>query len=490
MDKRANLLLITIDSLRADHLGCLGYARSLSPHIDQLASEGTLFTQAIANGPRSPASFPSILASVYLSAGAGQGIPREATTLAEVLQQHGYATAGFCAGNVYISKYYGYQRGFDLFHDFIALGTDAHPPRRERADKLLPLKRRVRRIWAKNGRYDLAILLFSGVLRGRKNVADSAKSADEFPFEAGETLNEQAMAWLSHSSDKPFFLWLHYMDVHYPYLPRTSRHRLSDYGRSALALICLLSKHYSYPRQTMLDLYDGRIRDMDRILAQLVDRLKEYGLYKDTVIALTADHGDEFREHGDWGHGAKLYDELLRVPLIVKGPGLARAATVTGQIGLIDLAPTILDLLGLEKVESFQGASFLPWLGHNQDTVTNPYVFSEAVHVGGRWPPLWGQDSAGKKLYRIRSCRSEEWKYIWDEEGNKEELYKLRADPGETKNIADSEPETVRQFALIMREHFSAIDSFEPAAVGASEGDLSPEEEGEIARRLHRLGYF
>jgi arylsulfatase A-like enzyme len=489
--KRPNLLLITIDALRADHLGCLGYSRKLAPRIDQLASEGTLFTQAIANGPRSPASFPAILASIYLSAGAEEGIPQEATTLAEVLKRHGYATAGFCAGNVYISRYFGYQKGFDLFQDFLTLERHAGNSGRKNSGNPAPLRRLVRRILTNNERFDPAILLFSGILRGRRNVADTAKSADEFPFEAGEKLSEQAMAWLSHPLDRPFFLWLHYMEAHFPYLPRVPRHRLSDYGRSALSLICLLSKRYSYPRQVMVNLYDDRIRDVDGILAQLLDRLKDYGLHENTVIVLTSDHGEEFLDHGEWVHQAKLYDELLRVPLIMKGPGLAQGTIVTRQIGLIDLAPTVLDSLGIEEeVESFQGRSFLPWLGDNPGALTGRYVFSEAVHLGGRWPPLWGQASRGKKLYRIRSCRSEEWKYIWDEEGNKEELYNLRLDPQETKNLAGSEPEINQQFASIMREHFSGLDSLELAAAGATESVLGPEEEEEIVRRLHGLGYF
>jgi len=156
--KRLNLLLITIDALRADHLGCLGYSKKVSPYIDQLASEGALFSQAIANGPRSPASFPSILASIYQSAGAEQGIPQEATTLAEILKKYGYVTAGFCAGNVYISRYYGYQKGFDLFQDFLALESGVERSR-EGKGKLAPLRKLVHRILEDSGRYDPAFYL-------------------------------------------------------------------------------------------------------------------------------------------------------------------------------------------------------------------------------------------------------------------------------------------------------------------------------------------
>jgi arylsulfatase A-like enzyme len=488
---KPNLLLITVDALRADHLGCLGYTKSLSPRIDRLASEGMLFSQAIANGPRSPASFPAILASIYHSSGAEHGLPLGATTLAEILKRHGYATAGFCAGNVYISHYYGYQRGFDEFQDFLTLESGSKAPERKRTGRFAPIKSFTRRILEDSGRYDGAFLLFSSALRGKKNIADMAKAEDVHPFEDGETLSDQAIAWLSRPRDGPFFLWLHYMDVHFPYLPRVARYRPSDYGRFALSLLCLLFKRHAYPRQVLIDLYDHRIRDMDGILGQLLDRLESDGLLQDTVLVLTADHGEEFSEHGGWTHSAKLYDELLRVPLVIKGPGLPQGAVVPEQVGLIDLAPTILEILGIaEQVGSFQGTSFLPWLRGDGDGPLKKFVFSGEVHVGGHWPPFWGQDHRNKTLYRIRSCRSEGWKYIWDEEGSKEELYDLGLDPGETRNLAASEPERRQQFESIVREHFSGLDALEPDAVGVPGRFLTPEEEEEIIQRLRSLGYF
>ena len=488
---KPNLLLITVDALRADHLGCLGYSRSLSPAFDRLAEEGVLFTQAIAHGPRSPASFPAILSSIYQFSTANHGLPAGATTLAEVLNQHGYATAGFCAGNVYISSYYGYQRGFEQFRDFLTLKPGSEAPERKSSGRLAPFKALIRRSLEDSGRYDGAFLLFSSALRGKKNIADMAKAEDVHPFEGGETLNEQATAWLSHPRDRPFFLWLHYMDVHYPYLPRVARLRPSDYGRFALSLPCLLLKRHAYPRRVLIDLYDDRIRDMNRILDQLLDRLQAGGFLQDTVIVLTADHGEEFAEHGGWTHSAKLYDELLRIPLMIKGPGLPQGMVIEEQVGLIDLAPTLLDLLGIdEKVTSFQGTSLIPWLKSHGHGAPKEFVFSGEVHVGGRWPPFWGQDHRGKTLYQIRSCRSAEWKYIWDEEGNQEELYHLGLDPGETRNLAAHEPERLRQFGATLREHFAGIEPLEPTAVGAPDQPLTPEEEEQIVQRLRSLGYF
>jgi arylsulfatase A-like enzyme len=487
--KRSNILLITIDSLRADYLSCLGYAGQTSPNIDQLASEGTLFTNTIANGPRSPASFPSILASIYLSNGAENGLPQEATTLAEVLKKYGYVTAGFCASNPYISSYFGYHRGFDLFQDFLPIDAGTSGPRNSLGN-LVRLKRRVGQIVNKRGISDPPFLLFFNTLRGRKN-ANVTKSEGVQPFTCGETLNEQAAIWLSSLVDKPFFLWIHYMDVHFPYLPANARLRLSDYHRHALALTSVLFKRYAYPHQVILDLYGDRVQDVDKIVAQIVDQLRKQGCYEDTVIILTADHGEEFLEHNGWAHGAKLYDELLRVPLIIRGPGIAPGDTITGQIGLIDLAPTILELVGLEeKVASFQGTSFHPWRKNNRTELINRRVFSEAVHLGGRRPPLWGQDNDRNKLYRIRSCRSETWKYIWDEEGTKQELYHLHVDPKETMNLADSKPGMTQHYQSILQAHFSDIDSAESVTPSTIEPILSSQEEEQIIRRLHDLGYF
>ncbi len=489
--RKPNLLLITVDALRADHLGCLGYARSLSPRIDRLASEGMLFSQAIANGPRSPASFPAILASIYQCSDAEHGLPPGATTLAEILQRHGYATAGLCAGNVYISRHYGYQKGFEQFQDFLTLDSSAKPPERKHSGKLAPLRSSMRRFLEDSGRYDPAFLVFSSALRGKKNIADMAKAEDVHPFESGETLNEKAVAWLSRPRERPFFLWLHYMDVHFPYLPRVAHHRLSDYGRFALSLLCLLFRRYAYPRQVLIDLYDDRIREMDSMLGWLLDRLEAESLLEDTVLVLTSDHGEEFWDHGGWTHSAKLYDELLRVPLIIKGPGLPQGTIFPELVGLIDLAPTILELLDIdETVKSFHGTSFLPWLRENRAGPPKTFVFSGEVHVGERWPPFWGQDHRNKTLYRIRSCRGEGWKYIWDEEGNQQELYDLRLDPGETRNRAAREPGLLQRFEAIVKEHFSELDALEPATVGAYDRFLTPEEEEEIIQRLHGLGYF
>ena len=488
---KPNLLLITVDALRADHLGCLGYARSLSPAFDRLAAEGVLFTQAIAHGPRSPASFPAILSSIYQFSTAEHGLPAGAATLAEVLQRHGYTTAGFCAGNVYISGYYGYQRGFEQFRDFLTLKPGSGAPERKSSGRLAPLKSFLRHALEDSGRYDGAFLLFSSTLRGKKNIADMAKAEDEHPFEDGETLNEEAVAWLSQPRDRPFFLWLHYMDVHFPYLPRVAHLQASDYGRFALSLLCLLFKRHAYPRRVLIDLYDDRIREMDRILDRLLNRLRAGSLLEDTVIVLTADHGEDFAEHGGWTHSAKLYDELLRIPLMIKAPGLAAGTVIEDQVGLIDLAPTLLDLLDIdEKVGSFQGRSLLPWLKGDSHEPPGEFVFSGEVHVGGRWPPFWGQDHKDKTLYQTRSCRSAEWKYIWDEEGDQEELYHLGLDPGETKNLAAQEPERLRQFGSILREHFAGLDPLEPTTMGVPDRPLTPEEEEQLMQRLRSLGYF
>jgi arylsulfatase A-like enzyme len=140
--------------------------------------------------------------------------------------------------------------------------------------------------------------------------------------------------------------------------------------------------------------------------------------------------------------------------------------------------------------KSFQGTSFLPWLREGQAELKNRYVFSEAVHLGGRWPPLWGQDSSGKKLCRIRSCRSEDWKYIWDEEQNRKELYQLRRDPDEKKNLANHEPKMTRHFESIMTDHFSELDSSKLVASSTTKTALSPQEEEGILRRLRDLGYL
>lgn len=460
-----NLVLVTIDSLRQDALGCLHSSGGPSPSLDRLAEEGVLFTSAISNGPRTPSAFPAILCSLHPLVSGETGLPPGATTLAEALRAAGRRTAGFNLDNPYLSELCGYGRGFDRYDDFWQAKSDggdsAKPPL---------IKRMKKAIQDAIGRRSLALLLFFQALFQRGGA----------PFLKGEAATDRALDWIDEKKDQPFFVWLHYMDVHYPYLPLEKPgigQRLKYLG----AILGFLCGARCRPLRLMRQMYQARVERMDRVIGRLVEGLKERGLLQRTVVAITADHGEMFGEHGSFTHGPKLYDKLLRVPLILAEAGEGK--TVEAQTGLIDLAPTLLDLLGVETPPAFQGRSFRGRI-EDGDREGGDAVISAATHAGGR-----KRRGSAPDVYRIVSCRVEGWKYIFDEEGGQEELYDLENDPGETVDLFTERPDQAEPLRQRVKEHLEMVQA-EAARLGDGDSRKAFHEDEEVSRRLADLGYL
>ena len=348
-----NIILITIDSLRSDHLGCYGYTRDSSPNIDRLASKGVLFSEAIANGGCTPDSFPSILASQLppIDDDEYRRVMRRSLTIAGLLKGAGYQTAAFHS-NPYLSEFFHYNEGFNVFED--NLGTVGRrliqqPPEEH------GVSTGFNRFLNKVGRLFVHLLFALG--------RQPCVTADE--------LTNQAVSWLdSHHSR--FFLWLHYMDTHYPYLPPAEYVRkLFNRRISRYRMVNLYSKQLKTFREagfrnvgwlspaeidTLINLYDADIRYVDDNIGRLLESLGNH--LENTIIIVTADHGEAFGEHNSLGHGT-LYEELIRVPLIIAGPGIKAGAVVSEPVELMDLAPTIADSVGIARVKGFHGRSLL-----------------------------------------------------------------------------------------------------------------------------------
>jgi arylsulfatase A-like enzyme len=369
----------------------MGNASNTSPNMDSLAKGGALFRQTISNGPRTPSAFPPIMCSLYPLVSGEKGVPENATTWAETMQKCGYKTAGFNLANPYLSSRNGYGRGFDQFADF----WDRNQPFNEGKERDI-WSRFKKDLQDKMGRHNLAFLLFfQAVFR-----------QDGASFLRGGEMTDKALSWITQNKDKPFFTWIHYMDVHYPYLPMKDEYSTTDTCRFLLALLGIIFGSYSYPLSLLRRLYERRVRLVDNLIGQLLKELKAMNLFDNTAIVITSDHGDMFHEHGGFCHQPELYDELLRVPLIVKSPQIDEHRIVDQQVSLINLPPTILEMLEIERPRTFQGESILPLL-EGDENQKDHYVFSEATHMGGRRSRREGED-----CYRIVSCRSEEWKYI------------------------------------------------------------------------------
>ena len=319
--KRPNVLIYLIDKLRRDRLGAYGYSLNTSPHLDALADDGVLFTNSIAQSSWTRASVASIFTGVHPRSHGVNGrtneLSSEALTMAAILSASGYQTAGFVTnGNV--SPNFGFDHGFETY---------VH-------------------------------------LRERRTTEVHVLS---------DTLNEQAFAWLeSRDTERPFFLYLHAVDPHDPYTPRSPFREQYIQTRQYPDLVAprqlferRLTDHEAAAINSELGaLYDAEVAFTDHHFGQLVAWLKNNGLYDSTAILAVSDHGEEFFEHGGWGHGSTLYQEQLAVPLIVKFPGQVGAGQRVDALAQhVDLLPTILDLLGIEGPPHLQGSSLWPSAG-------------------------------------------------------------------------------------------------------------------------------
>jgi len=308
-----NVVLVTLDALRADHLSSYGYDRETSPFLDRFGSDAARFTRAFSASSHTREAVPSILTGEFPDSAADTGYQRGADTVAEHLSREGYATAGFHS-NPFVSRAYGFDQGFDTFDDDLHLGQN----------KLLALAQRA-----------------LDKLRNRHYAR-----ADE--------INERSLSWLDGiDSDQPFFFWNHYMDPHGPY-EAPAQYQREFHGdvvpdRTAQKLYHRAIEDpesiTDAERQRLLDLYDAEIAYTDDQLERFFSELRRRDLLEETLVVLTADHGDAFGEHGYYEHPRYLHDELVHVPLLVSGPD-TEPATIDSPASTLDVVPTVLSAAG------------------------------------------------------------------------------------------------------------------------------------------------
>lgn len=349
-----NVVLVTIDTLRADHLGCYGYSSGDTPNIDKLAAAGTRFVYAYAQVPFTLPSHASLLTSTLpmwngVRDSAGPPLAGENLTLAEVFKQHGYATAAFTAAFV-LDSFFQLNQGFDTYYDNF-------PPR---------------------------------------DATMTAGDETHLQRRADEVL-KPALEWLQKNGDRKFFTWIHFYDPHHPYDPPEPYRSL----------------YRQHP-------YDGEIAYVDSVFGKLIQFLSDLKLKEKTVIVLTSDHGEALGDHGESYHGYFVYDSTLRVPLIFSVPGIKHpSSNVTLPASLLDVAPTILQLVGLPRPDQMQGRGLLaPILGKSQRT--DP-IYSESLFANLHFG--WGA---------LRALRLGQYKFILSK---KPELFDLVKDPDEKTNL-------------------------------------------------------
>jgi arylsulfatase A-like enzyme len=462
MQNRKSIVLVTVDCLRADHVGFMGYARPTTPFLDGLAAESFIVPTAIAAGAPTYYSFPAILGARYpLALGRDVlGLGPDEPTLASVLRQAGYRTASFGAGNPYISARFGYAQGFEIFRDFLENdvtpfdGAAATPSNKAWGSKL---NRNVQKIRPRLGRAGIFYdeLYFQYCQRSTP-VPDSLDALRRFP--SADVIVDSACEWLSSVGTAPFFLWLHLMDPHSPYYPKNealawmgnrpftpfrARYVNSSWNRSDLGTWRL--RGYA---EDIVRLYDAGIRWADEQLGRLAYFLRTNHRWDECILAVTADHGEEFLDHGGRYHPpSRLMEELIHVPFLLRVPGAMKNSVNRSPFSLISVSPTLLDAAQLDLPPDFR--QYSRWNQMQDGGKFDDAAISESI--SNCTNPFRPENRLGLRVLSIRESR---FKLILNFEQPADYLYDLEADPGEQAPLASGSQLPVRRRLLeIAREH-------------------------------------
>jgi arylsulfatase A-like enzyme len=371
-DNVLNVVLITLDTTRADALGTYGQRLPVSPNIDRLAAEGTQFVQCVSSAPSTLPSHSTLFTGKQpyvhgVRANSGFVLSDANVTLAEVLRERGYATAAEVAAPV-LGVQTQISQGFDRVRDLSSEDVERKSIR----------------------------VRHQGDIR---EVLIDEREADD--------ITKHGIRFINENREKKFFLWLHYFDAHQPYSPPD---RFSE--------ISLESP------------YHGEIRYVDEQVDRILKQIEGVGLRERTLVVVTADHGEGLGEHSEDTHVHFVYDSTIRVPLLLWGAGVPRGLKISSLVRTVDVAPTILDLLGLPPMDGVQGLSLRPLLeGASRDLRLVGYGESIESHV-----------TFGTSI--LRYVREGRWKYIHKVEP---ELFDLTTDPSETHNLATAHPEIVER---------------------------------------------
>ena len=377
-EKPLNLLVITLDTTRADYLGCYGRETARTPNLDRLAGQGCLFETCFTAVPLTTPSHSTIFTGTYpLVHGVRDNglfvLPEEATTLAEILRARGYAT-GAAVGSFPVTQQFGLAQGFDYFNDHITV-TDED-------------------------------------FRGRRKVPSQGVFFDERP---AAWVNDAIMPWLDDHAQRPFFAWIHYWDAHQPHHPPAPFDQIFNH-----------------------DLYQGEIAYVDQSLGAILKELEQAGVDDRTVIVVVGDHGEGLGEHLEDTHSMLAYNATLHVPLIVRVPGLNPGVRIRQTVGTVDIVPTVLDLLGLDIPAAAQGRSLAPMIRRGEGASgpkTQPQYYAETLSP--RLSHGWGELRAlfdGRFKY-IHGPRIE----LFDLEADPKELHNLASEQPQERERMKSE---------------------------------------------------
>lgn len=438
-----NVLLVTVDTLRADQLGSYGHPFVKTPALDKFASEGARFTQHLIQEPQTNPSHASMFTGMYPSSSGVRihmvdKLPPNLDTLASLFQQAGYQTAGLYSWMSFDPQYCGFQRGFQIYEDLTLNkpGILANPLVQQAAADY-----RVAEQY-------LVVPKAASVATGLNQSVENASKG------RADRTTDAAIAQLRAFGGQPFFMWLHYFDPHYPYEPPGSYANMYDANYAGRmnadiatvdAILAGKLKPKGADLQRILSLYQGEITYTDSQLARLFAALDSLNLTSRTIVALTGDHGEGFAEHVEFEqdvnyfHPHSLYNDEARVPLLLRYPGRIKAgAVVNAPTQAIDLFPTLLELAGQPVAAQAQGKSVVGLL----DGTSN------------------GADRAAYAAmpdYVFTAVATPRWKLIQNNGSGQRRLYDLSNDPGETRDVLGANDNIGGQLADQLHQWMKAV---------------------------------
>ncbi len=412
-----NILVIVVDTLRADHMSLQGYDRNTDPNMTRLAGEGVMFESAYATSSWTLTSHASLFTGRWPyehKADGGRSLDGTYPTIADALSARGYRTGAFNGNFETVTKHWGFARGFAHFEDYY---------------RTIP---------------QLAVSSVYG--RFLEYYALHKVLGMDFSIDRrwAPGINQSALNWIDKDSEKPFFAFVNYYDVHAPYIS-PDRGMFSDMENpGGLVNTDWTTADIYNPKtpeqiQGEIDAYDGGIYYTDQQIQNLLDELESRGVLENTIVVVTSDHGELFGEHGLWEHHNSLYKPVIHVPLIIWDPGIVpQGIRIPTAVSNVSLPATLLDLLGYSDQTEFPGGS-LAELWRNPDTAAHwPDPIAEMAESS------WVNPNHLSITGDMVSVISTDWQYI-EHEINGVELYNLNDDPQQSNNLADEDPTVLDQ---------------------------------------------
>ena len=433
---KPNVIVVTIESLRADHVGCYGYPLPTTPNLDRFAGESVRFDEAYTLTSWTLPSHASLLTGLPSSAlkvtEPHHKLDDSYETLAELLAGEGYSTAAIVSGP-FLRTPYNLNQGFDLYDDTPSA------------------------IAQQNAQGDIT----------------------------NPAMERKVIEYLRAPHDEPFFLFAYFWDVHYDFIPPPPYDTMFvTPGMEPFDATRFEMNQEIHPGMDegrldyILSQYDGEIRCTDEMFGRILDVLREEGLWETTAILITSDHGEEFFDHGEIGHKHNLHRESLHVPFLLKLPGPARSGVDSSPVSLLDVVPTILDLCGVSVPGEMSGRSLLKKAADARELIHELYITYYRYQLGAGY--------AGTKTFDAFALREGDFKYMRLPRKGGERLYDITADPLETADLSESLAADLPRWREKVKAWTDRTEAIAAAHGDAEDASLSDEER----ERLEALGYI